>query len=154
MTLVPYQLGTGLDIPEPMGIAVSDLPEPTANGDRPPTESRESPDGSPRSISTVDWRQHAVVEGRIEQLVIETVHGVPNLAAVMGDGTGRLDLLFLGRRKVGGVELGARVRATGLAASHRGRLTMLNPLLEVLAPAPRATPSPLEATHHEAGHRG
>ena len=102
----------------------------------------------PRPISTVDWREQAVVEGRIEQLVVETVHGVPSLVAVVGDGTGRLDLLFLGRRRVGGVELGAQVRAAGLAAAHRGRLTMLNPLLEVLVPAPRATPSPLDATHH------
>ena len=146
VTLVPYQLGTGPDDRGAAGDAVSDLARAeraTATGDSRLAVSR--PTTAPRPISTVDWREHAVVEGRIEQLVVETVHGVPSLVAVVGDGTGRLDLLFLGRRRVGGVELGAQVRAAGLAAAHRGRLTMLNPLLEVLVPAPRATPSPLES---------
>ena len=151
MTLVPFQLGTGADVVELHEVAASALADPPSmNGDAPQTSTGgPAADRAPRPISDVDWRQQAVVEGRIEQLVVETTRGVPSLAAVLGDGSGRLDLLFLGRRRVGGVELGARVRATGLAAAHRGRLTMLNPLLEVLAPAPRATPSPLDATHHD-----
>jgi len=68
------------------------------------------------------------VSGRIIELTVETVRGTPSLIATITDGTGRLDLLFLGRAEVGGIRLGARLTASGMAAAHRNRLTMINPV--------------------------
>jgi len=47
---------------------------------------------------------------------------------VLDDGTGRIDLLFLGRDRVPGLSLGARCHVEGTARMDRGRLTMWNPL--------------------------
>ena len=79
--------------------------------------------------------------GRVIELTIETVRGTPSLVATISDGTGHLDLLFLGRGEVGGIRLGATVAASGMAAAHRNRLTMINPVFELRSAghAPGAT---------------
>jgi hypothetical protein len=87
----------------------------------------------PGSIGSVAWRSRAVVEGRVVELGVEQSADTPSLVVTVDDGTGRIDLLFLGRRDIGGVVLGARVRAEGMAAAHRHRLSMLNPTVDVLA---------------------
>jgi hypothetical protein len=139
VTLVPYQLGDADTAPlapvEPDGGDGSPAAWPPAVGEAAPLR-RTGGDGA-QPISEMEWRRPAVVEGRVEQLVVETTRGVPSLVAVVDDGSGRVDLLFLGRHRLGGVELGTRLRATGTAAAHRGRLTILNPMIELLS-----------ATHH------
>jgi hypothetical protein len=47
---------------------------------------------------------------------------------VLDDGTGQIDLLFLGRHRVPGLSLGARCQVEGTARMDRGRLTLWNPL--------------------------
>ena len=47
---------------------------------------------------------------------------------VLDDGTGRIDLLFLGRRDVPGLGVGARCHVEGTARMDHGRLTVWNPL--------------------------
>ena len=137
VTLVPYQLGEAGTAPlapvEPDGGDGSPAAWPTAVGEAAPLR-RTGGDGA-QPIRELEWRRPAVVEGRVEQLVVETTRGVPSLVAVVDDGSGRVDLLFLGRHRLGGVELGTRLRATGTAAAHRGRLTILNPMIELLTVA-------------------
>jgi hypothetical protein len=50
----------------------------------------------------------------------------------MVDKTGRLVLVFLGRRHVAGVEPGARLIAEGTVGEHGGRLAILNPDYELI----------------------
>jgi amino acid transporter len=87
-------------------------------------------------IAGVVWRRPAHVEGTVEQLAIQTSSGTPSLVAVVNDGTGTIDLLFLGRTAIGGIALGARLSADGTAINHRGRMTIMNPRYELLAAAP------------------
>lgn len=47
------------------------------------------------------------------------------------DGTGQIDLLFLGRAQVPGLTLGARCRVEGTARMDHGRLTLWNPLYDL-----------------------
>jgi hypothetical protein len=47
------------------------------------------------------------------------------------DGTGQIDLLFLGRPQVRGMTLGARCRVEGTARMDHGRLTLWNPLYDL-----------------------
>ncbi len=47
---------------------------------------------------------------------------------VLDDGTGRVDLLFLGRDRVPGLVSGARCHVEGTARMDHGRLTIWNPL--------------------------
>jgi hypothetical protein len=77
----------------------------------------------------------------VEQIVVETRRGVPNLIAVLSDGTGEVDLLFLGRGRVGGIELGAKLEASGTATAHGGRVTIMNPLYEITVAAHHETAS-------------
>lgn len=67
----------------------------------------------------------------------EFVHHGHSLAFVceLTDPTGALDLVFLGRRHLGGFERGRRVEATGTPYWRAGRLVMLNPVYTLLPPA-------------------
>jgi len=47
---------------------------------------------------------------------------------VLDDGTGQIDLLFLGRDRVPGLSVGARCHIEGTARMDHGRLTVWNPL--------------------------
>jgi hypothetical protein len=47
---------------------------------------------------------------------------------VLDDGTGRIDLLFVGRYRVPGLVPGARCHVEGTARLDHGRLTLWNPL--------------------------
>jgi hypothetical protein len=57
---------------------------------------------------------------------------VPTLECVLVDDTGALTVIFLGRRAVAGIEVGARLRVEGTAGESRGRLAILNPVYELL----------------------
>jgi hypothetical protein len=83
------------------------------------------------TIGSLAWRQPATASGKVIELALETVKGTPSVVATITDGTGRLDLLFLGRAAVGGIRLGASLTASGMAAAHRGRLTIINPVVEL-----------------------
>jgi hypothetical protein len=54
--------------------------------------------------------------------------------ATLADGTGSLDLLFLGRTAVRGLEPGARCEVEGRAAVRDGRLVVWNPRYRLLTP--------------------
>jgi amino acid transporter len=120
VTFVPFHLGGG-----PVTSNVGPVrPAATAgDGDGPATN-------GDRGIGALAWRRQATATGRVEEVVIESIHGTPSLVVVLSDGTGQLDLLFLGRPHIGGMQLGATVTASGMAANHRGRLTMINPIFD------------------------
>ncbi|HEX4220055.1 MAG TPA: hypothetical protein VHZ02_16875, partial [Acidimicrobiales bacterium] len=48
------------------------------------------------------------------------------------DDTGALNLVFLGRRSVPGIEPGTQLRADGMIGRHNGRLAVINPVYELL----------------------
>jgi hypothetical protein len=52
---------------------------------------------------------------------------------VVVDETGGILLVFLGRRKVAGVELGREIVAEGMVGQSRGYLAVLSPDIELLA---------------------
>ena len=58
------------------------------------------------------------------------------LEVVLADASGELSLVFHGRRHVGGIELGTRLRAEGRVAAHRGRPALFNPTYTLQAAAP------------------
>jgi hypothetical protein len=58
--------------------------------------------------------------------------GTATLECVVQDDTGAMSLVFLGRSKIPGIEVGSRVRAEGVAGEHRGRLAIFNPVYQLL----------------------
>jgi hypothetical protein len=53
---------------------------------------------------------------------------------VLDDGTGQIDLLFLGRDRVDGVSTGARCHIEGTAMTDHGRLSVWHPLYRLELP--------------------
>jgi hypothetical protein len=83
-------------------------------------------------IGDVRWRTRARIKGRIRSLRVQPWANVATLECVVVDETGGLLLVFLGRRRVAGVELGRWIVAEGMVGNQRGYLAMLNPEIELL----------------------
>ncbi|HEV8625523.1 MAG TPA: amino acid permease [Acidimicrobiia bacterium] len=95
------------------------LPEPRA-------------DDSLVPIGDVRCRQYVRVEGRIRSVRVQPRVEVPTLECVLVDSTGALSVIFLGRRAIAGLEVGAHLRVEGMAGESHGRLALLNPQYELV----------------------
>ena len=91
-------------------------------------------------IEAARFRQHVVLEGRVKSLRVQPWSGVATLEATLADNTGAIQVVFLGRRTIAGLEAGKRIRVEGVVGQHRGRLALLNPLNS--AAGPTADPPP------------
>ena len=68
-------------------------------------------------------------------LRVQPLASSPTLHVVVADQTGRFTAIFLGRREIPGVRLGATISLSGMVADRKGHLAMLNPSYEILTPA-------------------
>jgi hypothetical protein len=84
-------------------------------------------------IGDVRWRDRVTIAGRVQTLRVKTGGGSTTLECVVEDDTGAMSIVFTGRRHIGGLEVGTRLRAQGMAAEHRGRLAILNPAYALIA---------------------
>jgi hypothetical protein len=84
-------------------------------------------------IGELHWRTPARIRGRVRSLRVQPWADVATLEAVVVDESGGLVLIFLGRRRVAGLELGSTVIASGMVGQSRGYLAMLNPTIELVA---------------------
>ena len=57
--------------------------------------------------------------------------GVATLECTVLDESGGIEVVFLGRRAIPGIVLGARIRARGRVGAHHRRLAILNPVYEL-----------------------
>ena len=80
-------------------------------------------------------RSRASVSGVIRSVTLRPRDGVPALEAELYDGSGSLDLVWLGRREIAGVTPGRRLKIEGLVCLIDGRRTVFNPRYE-LRPRP------------------
>jgi hypothetical protein len=85
-------------------------------------------------IGAVQWRQRARVAGRVKSVSVQSSTVSPNLLCKLVDPSGGLTLVFPGRRKVAGIEPGARLVAEGTVGEQGGRLAMFSPSYELIAP--------------------
>jgi amino acid transporter len=97
-------------------------------------------------------RQRARVAGRIRTVRVQPRAGVSSLECIIADGTGQLMAVFQGRRRVAGIEPGARVVVEGMVATRGRSVGMVNPLYWVIstpdhAEAPSTGPGPGGAGH-------
>jgi RecJ-like exonuclease len=75
------------------------------------------------------------VVGRLRAVVYTPSETVPTLEAELFDGSDSIDLVWLGRRRIAGVEPGRRVVARGRVGEHNGRKAIYNPWYELLQPS-------------------
>jgi hypothetical protein len=84
-------------------------------------------------IGEVEWRTRVRVAGRIKSVRVQPRAGTSNLECVLADGTGKLLLVFQGRRRVPGIEPGARLVVEGMVGDWARRQAILNPDYELVA---------------------
>ncbi|MCQ6555428.1 OB-fold nucleic acid binding domain-containing protein [Streptomyces sp. C10-9-1] len=76
-------------------------------------------------------RQIVRVTGTLRTVTLRPRAGVPALEAEMFDGTAPLDVVWLGRRSIAGIEPGRRLIASGRISMSHGRRVLFNPKYEL-----------------------
>lgn len=84
-------------------------------------------------VSRLRSRRRATVTGVLRSVVLRPADRVQAVEAELFDGSGSVDLVWLGRRRIAGIEPGRRARAEGLVSDVKGRHVMFNPRYELLA---------------------
>ncbi|MQA77434.1 MAG: DNA-binding protein [Streptosporangiales bacterium] len=78
-----------------------------------------------------------VVAGTVRTVTMQPRGGAPSLEAELYDGSDVLTVVWLGRRRIHGIEPGRRLRVDGLVATTTdGRLVMYNPKYELMVGRP------------------
>ncbi len=65
--------------------------------------------------------------------------GIATLEATLVDGTGGITVIFMGRRKIAGVRLGAWMEVEGMVLESRGKLAITEPRVLPAPPDPEGT---------------
>lgn len=76
-------------------------------------------------------REIVTVTGTLRTVTIRPRAGVPALEAELFDGSAALDVVWLGRRAIAGIEPGRKLIASGRVAMNRGRPVLFNPKYEL-----------------------
>jgi hypothetical protein len=84
-------------------------------------------------ISSCPDREQVTVMGTLRTVTLRPRAGVPALEAELYDGSGTLALVWLGRRRIAGIEPGRRLLAQGRVTYHEGGPVMYNPRYELRA---------------------
>jgi len=86
-------------------------------------------------------RPRVRIAGTVRAIRNGRIGGVPALEAELHVGPGRVDLIWLGRAGIPGIEPGSTVVAEGRLGVRRGRATLFNPRYELTAAAPDPVPA-------------
>lgn len=81
-------------------------------------------------------REMVCVAGTLRTVTLRPRGGVPALEAELWDGSGAIDLIWLGRREIPGIVPGRSLRATGRVSRFDGRRVIYNPRYELKAVHP------------------
>ena len=84
-------------------------------------------------IGDAQWRQRVRVAGRVRSVRVQPRAGTSNLECVLADDTGMLLLVFQGRRRIPGIQPGARLVVEGMVGDWARRQAILNPDYELIA---------------------
>jgi RecG-like helicase len=83
-------------------------------------------------IEDVPLRSRAKVAGVVRRITVRPVEGYESLEALLSDGTGEIEVVWMGRRSIPGLSLGTRVVVDGVVGETRGQRRMVNPTFEFL----------------------
>ncbi len=92
-------------------------------------------------IGDAQWRKRVRVAGKVRSVRVQPRAGTSNLECVLVDDTGKLLLVFQGRRRIPGIQPGARLVVEGMVGDWARRQAILNPDYELIA-GPEAAVEP------------
>jgi len=82
-------------------------------------------------IADVPMRRPVKVAGVVRRLTVLPMQGSEALEALVTDGTGEVNVVFMGRRSLSGLNLGRRLIVEGVVGTQRdGSRRMVNPRFE------------------------
>jgi amino acid transporter len=139
VTIVPFHLGQ--NHPQPISSPVPARGRRARRGgDRPaPPAAGVSVEGAV-PIGQLHERERVRIAGRVHALRVQPWSGQPTLECTVADGTGRVIIVFLGRRQIAGIEPGARLVVDGMVGRRGDQLVILNPDYRLL-PGETAAPA-------------
>jgi hypothetical protein len=77
--------------------------------------------------------ERVVVSGTVRAITLRPVGGVPALEAELYDGSGTIRLVWLGRRRIQGIDPGRTLTVTGRVTDQGGSRVVFNPSYELHA---------------------
>lgn len=83
-------------------------------------------------IADAPDRERIIVRGTLRTVTLRPRGGVPALEAELYDGTGTLTLIWLGRRRITGIQPGRDLEVRGLIGVQAGHRVMYNPRYELI----------------------
>lgn len=93
---------------------------------------REAIAAGAKPIQECTARERVVVAGHIVAVRVAPTSSSKRFEVDVDDGSGRLTLVFMGRRSVDGVVPGARIKAIGRVCALDGRPAIFNPRYELI----------------------
>jgi hypothetical protein len=98
-------------------------------------EARELRDTSAKAgccpIAEVQDRQRAALQGTLRTVTLRPRGGVPALEAELYDGTGTITVVWLGRRRITGIEPGRAIKVEGRVGVQNKLRVVFNPRYEL-----------------------
>ena len=84
-----------------------------------------------RAIAATGDRSQVRLNGTINTVTLRPRGGVPALEAELYDGSGTVTVIWLGRRRIAGVEPGRSVLVEGRLSEQKGHRVLFNPRYEL-----------------------
>lgn len=84
------------------------------------------------TIDSAPDREEVRLRGTLRTVTLRPRGGVPALEAELYDGTGSICVIWLGRRRIGGINPGRSVQVRGRIGVHDHVRIMFNPRYELL----------------------
>lgn len=83
-------------------------------------------------VSACRMSDSVCVAGTIRSVTLKSVAGSPSLEAEVYDGSGSIVAVFLGRRRIAGIEAGRSIKLHGRLTLQDHRQTIFNPRYELI----------------------
>ena len=84
------------------------------------------------SIADSPDRERVKLRGALRTVTLRPRAGVPALEAELSDGTGVITIVWLGRRRIAGIEPGRAIEVEGRIGSHDGIRVLYNPHYDLI----------------------
>lgn len=85
------------------------------------------------TIADAQDRTRVRLRGTLRTVTLRPRGGVPALEAELFDGSGALTIIWLGRRRIVGIDPGVSISVEGRIGVHEGQRVIFNPRYELLA---------------------
>lgn len=85
------------------------------------------------AIGDAPDREQVRLRGTLRTVTLRPRGGVPALEAELYDGTGAIVLVWLGRRRIVGIDPGRSIEVQGRIGAHEGQRIMYNPRYELMS---------------------